>query len=153
MIQLDEKGKITCPVGDTGLLLVELSSEQFTEPLNGVAIFAVTTKNYTTILKKTVELVDNTATIRLANRDTRGLSVGEHMWDVRIVIDPEYEADGTVIVKDDTDEVHSLFSAGGMPAFVVTRVAVEVSGPNEDQQPAPQAVTYARAPVIVKGVM
>ena len=40
--------------------------------------------------------------------------------------DPEFEEDGSVCCEDAGDNVLSVFSGVGMPAFVVTEVAVNV---------------------------
>lgn len=64
--------------------------------------------------------------IRLSNVDTRRLKPGAYRWDIRIVTDPEYNADGTVRCDDASDDVMSVFSGKGMPTFIVTEVAVHV---------------------------
>ena len=53
---------------------------------------------------------------------------GQVLLDIRIVTDPELAEDGTVICQDETDEVHSLFAGrdGGMPQYIVPGVAVNV---------------------------
>lgn len=40
--------------------------------------------------------------------------------------DPEYDENGTVRCDDASDNVLSVFSGTGMPAFVVTGVSVNV---------------------------
>lgn len=130
MIRMDAKTrKITCPIGDTGLFVVTLADangDALAEPITGVVIFAVATKTYTPVFHKVAGIVNNTATIQLTNADTRALTRGEYRWDVRVVTDPEYDTDGNVICQDTTDEVHSLYSATGMPVFEVTGVAIGV---------------------------
>ena len=106
--------------------LTDAGGEVLTEPLSGVVIFAVATKTYTPVFHKVAPIVNNTATIQLTNADTRTLTRGDYRWDVRVVTDPEYDTDGNVICADTTDEVHSLYSATGMPVFEVTGVAIGV---------------------------
>lgn len=121
--------KITCPVGDTGLFVVTLTSadgEALGENLSGVAIFAVATKTFSPVFHKVVSIANNTVTIRLTNADTRVLTRGEYRWDIRVVTDPDYDAGGNVICSDAADDVHSLYSATGLPVFEVTGVAVDV---------------------------
>lgn len=130
MIRMDANTrKITCPIGDTGLFLVTLTDpngEALTETLSGVVIFAVATKTFTPVFHKVAGIVNNTATIQLTNADTRTLTRGEYRWDIRVVTDPEYDTDGNVICQDTTDEVHSLYSATGLPVFEVTGVTISV---------------------------
>lgn len=129
MIQIDQRTrKITCPIGDTGLFIVNLTAatgEPLAENIDGVAIFAVASKGFAPVFSKVVAIVDNTATIRLTNTDTRTLTRGEYRWDIRVVTDPAYQ-DGRPITDEDSDDVHSLFSATGLPIFEVTGVAVDV---------------------------
>ena len=131
MIRLDTAtGRITCPIGDTGLFTINLtdaSGGALEDNLTGVGIFAVADKRLmNTYIAKAVPIVDNSITVHLTNADTRSLTAGTHCWDVRIVTDPEYDNDGNVVCEDDTDEVHSLYSAIGLPEFIATGVAVHV---------------------------
>lgn len=135
MLTIGEDLTITCPQGDTGLFLVELTDgvgNPLLQPINGVAVFAVCKElkngKYSTQSTKPVPIVDNTATINVTNAVSRAIEPGEYRWDIRIVIDPEYDEQGNVICQDDTDEVHSLFAGqpGGMPKYIVQGVAVDV---------------------------
>ncbi len=136
MLRLDQdEMKITCPQGDTGLLLIRINGmdgQPLSELLDGVVIFAVCKElkngTFTTESSKSVEIVDNTVTINITNSFSRGIQPGDYRWDVRIVTDPEYDDDDNVICMDDSDEVHSLFAGreGGMPKYIVPGVAVDV---------------------------
>lgn len=135
MLNLDPETQcITCPQGDTGLLLASITAldgQPLAQPLDGVAVFAVCQQIggvFSTIKAKQVELVDNTATILISNDFSRAIPTGKYYWDIRIVTDPELAEDGTVICQDETDEVHSLFAGrdGGMPQYIVPGVAVNV---------------------------
>lgn len=137
MIELNrETLEITCPSGDTGLLLVKITgTEGVPLPglLDGVAIFAVAQKvgtgaSYSTTSARPVKIVDNTATINITNAFSRVITPGNYYWDIRIVTDPEYDGDGNVLCEDDTDEVHSLYAGRpeGLPKFIVPGVAVHV---------------------------
>lgn len=136
MLKLDPDNlAITCPQGDTGLVLVKLTDPDGAPlpPIDGVAVFAVAEKarvgvGYIQRSWRAVPIVDNTATILITNAMSRRLEPGEYFWDVRIVTDPEYNEDGDVIAEDDSDEVHSLFAARpeGLPDYIVPGVAVNV---------------------------
>ena len=74
MLNLDPETQcITCPQGDTGLLLASITAldgQPLAQPLDGVAVFAVCQQIggvFSTIKAKQVELVDNTATILISN--------------------------------------------------------------------------------------
>lgn len=128
MFKLDrETGAITLPRGDTMTLHVTLRDKEL--PAGTKAVFGVrTTGNRSrNLLMKAFDVVNNQCNIRLANQDTRELSVGVHAWDLRIVVDPEVNQDGTVRCDDESDEVYSVFSGGSaMPSFVVTEVAADI---------------------------
>ena len=122
-----ETRRITMPVGDTGTFVIELD---VTEPVSGLAVFAIckkTTTRYTTVLQKPVGIIDNTVTVHIANADTEHLDPGDYCWDVRVLTDPEIDAEsGNTVESDAVGEVHSLFALGGMPTFTLTGVAVDV---------------------------
>ena len=125
--------KITMPIGDTALIVIDLTDENgepLATPLSGVAVFALckkTTTRYTTVLQKPVEIIDNAIAIHIANADTEQLDPGDYFWDVRVLTDPEMDAEsGNTVESDAVGEVHSLFALGGMPTFTLTGVAVDV---------------------------
>ena len=125
--------KITMPIGDTALIVIDLTDENgepLTTTLSGVAVFALckkTTTRYTTVLQKPVEIIDNAIAVHIANADTEQLDPGDYFWDVRVLTDPETDAEsGNTVESDAVGEVHSLFALGGMPTFTLTGVAVDV---------------------------
>ena len=129
-----ETYEITCPQGDTGLLLVEITDgnqQPLTQPLDGVAVFAVCQSidgTLSAVKAKVAHLIDNTATLNITNAFSRALPAGDYKWDVRIVTDPVIGEDDSVTTDEDSDEVHSLFAGrpGGMPKYTVPGVAVNV---------------------------
>ena len=122
-----ETRQITMPVGDTGTFVIELD---VTEPVSGLAVFAIckkTTSRYETVHQDAVEVVDNSVTIYMKNADTEALAPGEYFWDVRILSDPETDAEtGNTVETDAIGTVTSLFALEGLPKFTLVGVAVDV---------------------------
>ena len=71
------------------------------------------------IICKPVKIVNNQASIRLCNHDTRDIPPGRYNWALRIVTNPAYDSDGSVRADDCSDEVITLFETP--PSFVLTR--------------------------------
>ncbi len=123
MIRLDgTNGKITCPIGDTGLLLVSLKLKDNAPPLpDGTVIeFKICgDKTVEPILIKVSTLADSAAAIWLSSEDTLKLpKSGSYRWNVRVVTDPVMQADGSVVARQQSAEVHSPFAFGGaLPTF------------------------------------
>lgn len=63
-----------------------------------------------TLLRKQVEIVDGVALLLFTNADTRDLPVGSYKYNLRIVTNPEYNAEGFVICADATDNVMSIYN-------------------------------------------
>lgn len=125
MYRILKNGGITLPRGDTLCMKIDFTGGEF--PEGTVVIFGVcSSRDGRTLLSKVFKIVDNSVVIRLSNVDTRKLPVNTYRWDLRIVTDPEYNEDGSVYCNDNSDDVMSLFSGGGMPPFIVTEVAVHV---------------------------
>lgn len=129
MYAIESDNSITLPRGDTLAVDFEIySGEEPAEfPPGTVALFGVCDSRGNNVLRKEAELQGSGFTVNFTNRDTRDIRAGEYQWDVRIVTDPERDAQGNVICNDDTDDVVSAFSgADDMPVFRITEVAVNV---------------------------
>ena len=121
MIKVDDNSNITIPQGDTGLVSVALNGVVLA--VGDMCIFAV--KDGTTeLLRKLIAPTDGVCVISLANADTENIAVGSYRWDLRVVLSPVYNTDNTDIVNG--TEVHSIFSLGGLPKFVVKEVGARV---------------------------
>lgn len=122
-----ETGAITLPQGDTAQFRVRLTGGEL--PEGAVAVFGVSTSGSRgkRLLTKAFDVAGNEVLVRLTNGDTRGLAVGTHQWDLRVVTDPNRAPDGAVIAPDDGDNVYSIFSGvREMPQFIVKAVAADV---------------------------
>lgn len=114
--------KIELPAGDTMTIVVRLKQNG-----DGYAamIFAVfdPMKKGKDLVRIPVEITENTAVVRLTNKDTRDLPAGRYKWQLRFVSDPEYDEDGHVLANDDDDNVLSLFGSSKLPlpTFIVRR--------------------------------
>lgn len=128
MYKIDtETRAITLPAGDTLLFRIHLKGGS--QPEGTVGVFAVCTSRSkpATLLSRSFPVEGDALTIHLSNADTRELPVGRHLWDVRLVTDPEYDAEGNVRCDDASDNVLSLFSGpSAMPDFTVTAVAKDI---------------------------
>lgn len=128
MFKLDrDTGAITLPRGDTMTINVTLRDKEL--PAGTMAVFGVrTTGNRSrNLLTRAFPVENNQCVIRLSNKDSRELSVGVHCWDLRIVVNPERNEDGSIRCDDESDEVYSVFSGGSaMPGFTVTEVAADI---------------------------
>lgn len=125
MILTDNETKtITIPRGDTGVFDISLTGDV---PTGAIAVFAVCTSDLTRdILLKKFEISNNAITVSLNNADTRGMSPGEYLWDIRFITGADIDENGKIHVNDSTDTIDSLFAANGMPKFIVTGVAANV---------------------------
>ena len=123
MVQIDERGNITLPRGDTMTFTLTLENVSF--PEGSVAVFAVRNGNETVLSKIFPIDEDNEIVVRVANSDTRDLPLGRYRWDVRLITNPEYDENNHIRAEDEGDDVISLFS-GDMPKFILKEVAVDV---------------------------
>ncbi|MEG1514708.1 MAG: hypothetical protein RSD95_07495 [Clostridia bacterium] len=123
MLKLDaSSGKITCPIGDTGLLLVTLKLKEGASPFpeDAVVEFKVCgEKSVEPLIVKVSKLIGNAAAIWLSSTDTQKLPKGgAYRWNARIVTVPQYDKGGGVSAASAGAEVHSPFAFGGsLPAF------------------------------------
>lgn len=90
--------KITLHRGDTGEMTVHVTG--YTYGPNDRALFTVKDTSGSEIMSEIFEMVDNAFTVEFANADTDYLSPGIYWWDVRYVIDPQYDTGGKMIDGD-----------------------------------------------------
>ena len=116
-------GRITCPRGDTGALRFTFNG--LTLKPGDMLVFGLynpTSKQ--TILRKQVEIVDGAAQLLFTNADTRDLPAGSYKYNLRIVTDPEYDDNGSVVCADNTDNVMSIYN--DLPKFELLEAGVHV---------------------------
>lgn len=129
MFKIDvETGEIILPKGDTAQFRVKLKCKPL--PEGTVAVFGISTSGSRreSLLAKAFDVADNEVQVRLTNHDTRELKTGNHVWDLRIVTDPDRDPEtGEVRANDPGDNVYSIFSGSSeFPAFRVTPITAEV---------------------------
>ena len=131
-LELNEAtGAIVIGRGATGAFQVDIEAGDALLPNADVAVFAIgrqRSQNYTTIFCKTCAILPRngggySVVVELANEDTRDLVPASYVWTLILVTDPEYDTDGTVIVKDRTDGVYPIWIGENQPVFEVRGVA------------------------------
>lgn len=91
---LVEGTKITMSRGDTGSIKIAAMGHTFTS--DDRALFSVKNK-YGQIVKQDIyELTNGVFTAVFENTDTDTLPPGRYLWDVRYVIDPDYDEGGNI---------------------------------------------------------
>lgn len=88
--------------GDTGVVTIGLSGYSFSSIDRAVfSIRSISTNQV--IVRRELEIVENTVTITFVNADTDSLDPGNYEWDLRLVVNPIYES-GQIV---DGDEVNT----------------------------------------------
>ena len=89
---------ITMHRGDTGEMTVTASGYAFES--TDRALFTIKDATGTVIKKTYYEMEDNAFTVEFTNPDTDYLPAGIYSWDVRYIINPEYDSGGEIIDGD-----------------------------------------------------
>ena len=95
-----ERKTITLNRGDTGEVTITITG--YTYGTDDRALFTVKDGSGAVQMQRIYEFTDNAFVIEFANADTDFLSPGIYYWDVRCVIDPQYDGQGNIV---DGDEV------------------------------------------------
>lgn len=98
--------------GDTGAFDIHTTGYNF--GVNDRALFTIKDSNRKAIRRELLEITNNTVTIEFVHADTKSMKVGEYTWDIRFIVDPEYDDNdnptgGTEI---DTPYTDMRFSVG-----------------------------------------
>lgn len=117
-------GRITCPRGDTGALRVTISGDISLLPGDMLVFGLYDPKTKETLLRKQAAITEGAAMLRFTNADTREMAAGSYKYNLRIVTNPEYDADGNVICVDDSDNVLSVYNE--LPKFEILEAGVHV---------------------------
>ena len=80
--------------GDTGTVTIHTTGYTFGE--NDRAIFTIKDASRVTVRKDVLEITDGDVTITFTNKQTKLLRSGTYVWDVRFVVDPEYDDNGNI---------------------------------------------------------
>lgn len=109
---------ITMAAGDTANIWVDVEWEDLSD--SDVLLFAIfDPSDLNDIVRKTVEIKDGIARIRLCNHDTRDVEPGRYKWNLRLITSPVYDEEGNIRVDECTDEVITVFDTP--PSFRLTR--------------------------------
>ena len=104
----ETKGRtIRLSAGDTGLIGFEVEGVQVGE--NDLAVFTVRKQNGELMMEKVLPPEDNVYMLPFLNSETEQWREGEYMWDLRIALDAQTDAQGHVT---DGREVITPFSPG-----------------------------------------
>lgn len=91
---------LTMSRGDTGELIIGVTGYTFNS--NDRALFTVRLIGGSVVMRRELQIVNNTVTITFVNSDTDSLEGGNYEWDIRYVTNPIYEngeiVDGTDVV-------------------------------------------------------
>ena len=117
-------GRITCPRGDTGALNFTFSGTISLKPGDMLVFGLYRPSTKETMLRKQVEIVDGSAILLFTNADTRDLPAGSYRYNLRVVTDPEFDANGLVVCADATDNVLSIYNE--LPKFELLEAGVYV---------------------------
>ena len=100
---------ITMHRGDTGEVTISVTGHTFLA--DDRALFTVKDSSGSEIIKRVYELDENAFTVAFANSDTDYLAAGQYSWDVRYVIDPQYDpVSGEIIDGDGVSTPGSPYS-------------------------------------------
>ena len=109
---------ITMAAGDTANMLIHVEYKELSA--GDVLVFAIfDPSDLNDIVRKTVEIKDGIARIRLCNHDTRDVEPGRYKWNLRLITSPIYDEEGNIRVDECTDEVITVFDTP--PSFKLTR--------------------------------
>lgn len=122
------------PTGATGWFTLGLGdiTEMGVDIANTVAVFGIGRKQeenpkaYDWIFRQAFPLSEGEegieVQVQLTNADTRSIVPGSYVWEVTLVTDPETDAEGHVIVADDSDTVYPICAVhfGTLPKFTIT---------------------------------
>lgn len=86
--------KITMHRGDTGEMTVTATGYSYES--TDRALFTVKNKNGTEIIRRVYQMTNNAFVVAFANADTDGLTPGNYEWDVRYVVNPQYDTSGNI---------------------------------------------------------
>ena len=87
--------KITISRGDTGSIDFTATGYDFGE--NDRAVFSVKNGHGQIVKQDIHELTEGVFTATFFNADTKDLPAGNYTWDVRYVIDPQYDEDENIV--------------------------------------------------------
>lgn len=91
--------------GDTGTVTIQTSGVNFES--TDRALFTIKDNNRNAVRRNILEITNNAVTISFTHDDTKAMRIGDYTWDIRFIVDPEYEdeeiVDGTVIDTPYTD--------------------------------------------------
>ena len=115
---------ITISAGDTLDLPVKVSGKEYDAAV--FAVFNPSTGRDLVVVPS--ELSEGECVIRLAARHTRDVPAGKYKWNIRLVTDPGYDENGSIIANDDSDNVLSVFGPekNTVPDFVIRRTGAYV---------------------------
>lgn len=85
--------------GDTGEVTIRVSGYTYGE--DDRALFTVKDNAGSEIMKRVYEMEDNAFVVEFTNADTDYLSPGVYYWDVRYVVDPQYDQTTGEIIDGD----------------------------------------------------
>ena len=92
---------VSIPKGDTGGFTINATGRTFES--GDVALFTIKDGNGKTIRRDVIEIEDNSITIEFTHDQTKVMKIGDYVWDVRWITDPEYDDDDNLIGGTEID--------------------------------------------------
>lgn len=80
--------------GDTGLIAFDAEGTALSE--KDLAVFTVRRQSGGIVMEKVIAPEDNRFTVPFTNEETEALREGDYVWDIRIVLGAQTNADGRV---------------------------------------------------------
>ena len=99
---------ITLHRGDTGEVTITVSGYTYQE--DDRALFTVKDASGSEVIKRVYEMADNAFTVEFENADTDYLAPGTYYWDVRYIVNPQYDGEGHIYDGDGVGTPGSPFN-------------------------------------------
>lgn len=94
--------------GDTGSVTIHTTGYAFGS--GDRAIFTIKDASRVTVRKDVLEITDGDVSIGFSNKQTKMLRSGTYSWDVRFVVDPEFDDNGNITGGEEVYTPHTNMS-------------------------------------------
>ena len=92
---------VSIPRGDTGAFDIHVTGYDF--GTDDRALFTIKNGNGKTIRRELLTITDNIVSIEFTHDQTKILAAGDYVWDVRWIVEPEYDEDDNLIGGEEID--------------------------------------------------
>ena len=107
--------RLIIPRGDSGDFTIPVLAQA--QGTDSVAVFSILDlKNGSLIHQKKINVEGENLTFNFSHEETKGLPLGQYVWDIKVYINPEYKNDKLI----NGDEVHSYYAGFSYPTCEIT---------------------------------